>query len=210
LSLRQIRYHPAAQNGFAIDHVELHWDMPAILRGRLDINRLAINGMLVTTVKSSPADEFKMPEIRLPLQLRIADLSLSDVRIAAVGNKVEQAIASLHASLTVDDAVHIDTLQLRRQDLSLELTGAAQLASPHTLQVSYRYRMAGITAEPLQAHGTARGDVNELLIEQVLAGPFKAEQSLTVTDLLRDLRWRLKARSPQLELSNFFRSSRAG
>ena len=195
----------------------LAWSPSCLLRRTLCIEEL-IAGDVDVTIPPGPdeasSEPFNLPDVKLPLALRIERLEVGQVRI----NDAEQ-LQSLQ--LRADwrrDGLDIGVLQVRREDLSLDLTGrlepngqwplelsgTAAIRSPDEQPWALALRAAGELREHLVLNVESQGYINARLsgrvrpLEQelpanlvLLVGGFKANSELP--DALRLERLELSA-----------------
>ncbi len=195
LDLAGFSYRQADGLEVAIDSAELRWEPRELLRRRLHLNKLALSGLtlrLPELAEAAPPAEgpLRLPDLELPLSVRIDELDLRDIRIYPSG---------------VDEPIVIERVQFaaaaegsRFQLLRLDATapeGSASVAGvieprgdyPLDLKLTWRYRHPQFGA--FSGGGTAKGTLRRLVVNQRVDGAATAELRATLTDLMSQPGW---------------------
>lgn len=113
----------------------LDWSPRCLWRWTLCVDRLQAQKIEVeaaSSEKKSTSGPIKLPDIRLPVRVLLGKVEVGQF----VLNGVEQASDLQLQARLLQDGLHVDGLQVRRQDIRLSLLGQAQLGENWPLQLS--------------------------------------------------------------------------
>ncbi len=205
LSIQGIEYRPENSSGAEIKQLRLDWEPTALFSATLMIDSLRINELDIYTVASeAQADEgeLSLPEIQLPVQIKIANFDLNDVDLITEKGEHTSLIKSFQSAAEVNyNELIIKELAVSRDDLDASLNGKIALQSPYPLSIDYEVTLKQLFESPLQLNGNIDGNLDKLTLTQSVSEPLASEQTVVVTDVLNELRWSLEADAEQLDLA---------
>ncbi|OMH26266.1 translocation/assembly module TamB domain-containing protein [Motiliproteus sp. MSK22-1] len=218
LSLQGVSYQHQDLN-IELDKLFLDWEPLAVLSGALHIRTLEIAEPQVELISTPPATTDKplfpilMPEIRLPVKLKIDDLQLSNLQLQhqmTDPSANQPAINSPPSTLIIDKArlqIHseqqtlvLDHLHLIAPQGEARISGQLTPAGDYPLQLNTQWKAVLPNQPPLSGEGQVFGDLRSLKLVQKLSGPVstkatgslqrllvKPQGTLRLDDLLLDL-----------------------
>ncbi len=182
-----------------VDAVELDWRPAALLRGLLHVTRLQASGVEITPGTSageSRAGETTLPEVSLPLAVRVDELGLDGLAMVdesgASATVVERA--SLRASVDAEAAlltdITVDAGELSVNDGRIRLS----LAAGMPLEAALQWRAAPPVGRVFSGGFTLTGSIGGTLTPVLdVEAPFAARGEGTLDDLLDTPRWTFRA-----------------
>ncbi|WP_432695076.1 translocation/assembly module TamB domain-containing protein [Marinobacterium sp. YM272] len=190
LRLEGLSYRPAQSSGVDIAVLELDWLPSRLFSRELALQHLIVDGVRLSLVETeqepepAPASQpFSLPgSLRLPLAVRIEQLSVSDVRI---DGQPEPLVQSLNLKVAAQSSdVELYSLRLRSPRADLDLSGQAKLAGdyPLTLSSQAQVRLPGRPAIDLA--GKLEGPLEKLSLIQQVRGPLVADLDARLNGIL--------------------------
>lgn len=205
LSLRGIQYRPQDSSGAEIEQVDLDWQPAALLSATLKIDTLSINKLDIYTVASETTAEegaLNLPELQLPLQIKIASFNLTDVTLIDEQGQETPLINTFSTNAALNDnELIIKELSVVRDDLETSLNGKLALQSPYPASIDYHVTLKQLFEAPLKLDGNINGDIDKLILKQKVSEPLASQQTVVVTDVLDDLQWTLEAKAGEIDLA---------
>ncbi|MCB1800979.1 MAG: translocation/assembly module TamB domain-containing protein [Gammaproteobacteria bacterium] len=165
----------AAGAQVAIDELQLQWQPRALMQRLLHVELLSAQGVKVAPPPPTPPEPATVPElpdIQLPISVRLDRLVVDDVRVQQADGEFVLDHASLAAAVDAS-AIALDTVQLRA--LGAAVDGSLQMApaAPHAVQ-------GALTVElPASLTGDDVGDVS--LAANVAGEALRPEIDLSVS-----------------------------
>lgn len=209
LVLHDVRLHTDAAD-IAAQRLELDLDSGALLSGALHLRRIAVSGGKVELPAAAPSDEppparielpDSLPQLVLPLPVRVDALILEDVQIQRDGERL------LHVQeLTGAASLQAGRLQLQQWSLSSDRIGLAldadiDTASNWASRLRAQARVALEDAEPLPLELRIDGDLNALALELDADLGQAATLRLQTRGGLPEPDWTLNLDAPHLALA---------
>lgn len=184
LRLSGLRYAQAGTVA-SVSRVELDWSPRALLARRLDIARLAISAVAVSspTGKDEAGGPVVLPEIALPLDIVCTDCQLTGLKL----------LSGESTTLIDRIALHLagagTRLQLRRLDFAMpgvqaQAKGELQLSGAYPLTLALDWEYQAPEAPVWSGAGTLSGSLRELQLEHVLKTPLAVDLSGTLREAL--------------------------
>jgi autotransporter translocation and assembly factor TamB len=172
--LTGLEYQSATET-ISIDRISHSWRPAYLLSGKLSIADLVISGLEITLIKTAakrpapPADE---SEFKLPIQLDIGNVLITDVQLIRDGQV--QTVDKLQlAAKTEGEQFKLQSLLIQSEQLNATATGDVILDKnfPLNLQADWRIKLPdnGVW----QGDSTINGDMDKLVFVNHLATPFK-------------------------------------
>ncbi|MCC7490223.1 MAG: translocation/assembly module TamB domain-containing protein [Gammaproteobacteria bacterium] len=162
-----------------VEQLELVLRPSALLRGRLQADRLAAGRVAVDLPPPGPDEPFLMPTLRTPVPLRLRQLAVATLEIRR-GDE-SWTLTGLHASARLRGS-QLLLKQARGEfaGLVVQLAGQAELRAPLPLQARLGW---SLPAQQLSGAGTVQGNLDELRVAQAIRVP----EPVTVLATLHDL-----------------------
>ncbi len=199
-SLSEVSYRDAGSSmRVRVNALEIDWRPGALLRGLLHITRLHASRVEITPGTSaggSPDGEATLPEVSLPLAVRVDELRLDGLAMAdesgAPATLVEQALlrgsVDADAVLLTDIAVDAGRFSIDRGRIRLALDAGMPL------EASLHWRAAFPDLPVFSGDFTVAGSVGGTLTPVLdIEAPFAARGEGTVDNLLDSPRWTFRA-----------------
>lgn len=153
------------QERVELANLALHWSPTCLLRLQLCIEQLEAEHLdLVLASDAAASDQpFDLPDLSLPLALRVQQLQLGSLRL----DKVEQLSALRLGLHWTARGLQIEQLELRRDELQLSLSGQLQTRGAWPLQLDGRVQLPSIEQQPWQLALQLDGELRQQLQLQV-------------------------------------------
>ncbi|MBA1279280.1 translocation/assembly module TamB domain-containing protein [Stutzerimonas stutzeri] len=123
-------------NRAVVDAPRMAWSPMCLLRMTLCIEELVVGDIDLqfppTAEDDAPSEPFSLPDVKLPLELRIERIEIGELRL----NDVQQLRSLQLRADWRKEGLEISALQVRRDDLSLDLTGRLQPNGDWPLELS--------------------------------------------------------------------------
>lgn len=209
LVLHDVRLHTDAANVTA-QRLELDLDSGALLSGVLHLRRIAVSGGRVELPKAEPSDEppparielpDSLPQLVLPLSVRVDALVLEDVRVLRDGERLLQVEALTGAASLQAGRLRLDQWSMSSDRIGLALNADIDTSANWASQLRAQARVALENAEPLPLDLRVDGDLNALALalDTDLGQP--ATLRLQTRGGLPEPDWTLNLEAPQLALA---------
>ncbi|HAF91084.1 MAG TPA: hypothetical protein DCG67_04905, partial [Pseudomonas sp.] len=151
-----------------IEAPRLDWSPSCLLRLTLCINELVtgdIEARFAPSPQTEPSQPFSLPDLSLPLGLRVGLIEIGRVRLDGV-EQLQQA--RLSADWRGDELV-IEQLSVKRDDLSAELSGQLQPAGDWPLSLQGEAALKLVEGTPWTLELNAEGALQQQLRLAVLS-----------------------------------------
>ena len=190
---------------FELDSLILDWKPSHLLYLQIYIDNLNATGVRIKTEESKhPTQETRdLPDINLPMGIRVNNLLISDISILQSGSAYPFLIQEVILTAGMDkEALHIDRFSFLTPEFDLTLMGKVKPEGNYPLeaQVDWNIRPEGYSE--IAGKGTLSGTINRLKIVQAVNVPFNARLHATVHDVLKDLRWDMNLEVIDVSLRN--------
>ncbi|MFT5741725.1 MAG: autotransporter translocation and assembly factor TamB, partial [Gammaproteobacteria bacterium] len=194
IRIEKILYRDDKQ-AIEISRLDLDWDPWALLAGTVDIKQLTIESVALSLAatkkggdKSTP---LQLPEIQLPLQLKLGNMTLAQLQIHQ-GESVQEI-----SNITVDseilfDQIAINRLELETREVTLNLQGNIYPAENYNHDLQLTWKTSLLAATETRGRGDVRGDLSATQITQQISGALELKLSLQISDYLDQLKWRTR------------------
>ncbi|MGB1339435.1 MAG: translocation/assembly module TamB, partial [Cycloclasticus pugetii] len=202
----QIDYQVDEHNRVSINNLTLSWQAAQLIRGRLTINELLIDDVLMTQQGNGAqtSTPISLPAISSPLVLSLKKVRVNTLTVQQ-GQAVRQPIRNLQAALSLwGDILTIDALSLDSTGKAgLKLNGSIQLSGDYPTTLAYEWFAKDPTLKGLAGKGDIKGNASELRVELKVIKPMQSTSVLTIKNLLGKLSWQMNARIAQLNLADY-------
>jgi translocation and assembly module TamB len=208
--LRTVRIQVKNAVDISLDEFSASWNPKALLAEReIHFRSIAARGLSVRLAASSKKQEKKahkrivLPEIRLPLGVRIEELHVADSRIVTANGKDAIVFYDALAQAAVrDDRAEITRLKVDSSQFGCDLRGAAQFIGAWPVQASGNWHVPDHGINELVGAVEAQGDFDKVAVTATMTAPAKVVLKGHATDILNDLRWHAAAETGHFRLSD--------
>lgn len=201
VSLQGVSYQNESMDA-SFQQLQWVWSPRALLSGLVDVQSILLEQPVITlhsitdeAVSREPPTKpllpLSIPDIALPLQLRIADLQLTQL----VFNQAQQTDKPesepvLINSLTLQmhsaaQAVVVDKLQFSAQQgllqLSAQVSGQVQPQDDYPFELSTQWEVLQPEKKALEGKGSVSGSLKSLAMQQQLSGMFDGAVTLLLS-----------------------------
>jgi len=209
LALRGLRYSQENSIEASIGTIDFDWNPASLSRADLIINQLHIDDVTVRLPaneepqKPSADTDVDLPDISLPLSLRLEDIDLTNLAIYLPEQDSPVIIEQLALSANVEQSdIQLTNLEIQAPQGSLQLAGNLASRDDYPMDLALDWQADIGQSEPIQGGGTFTGSLARLEIEHQTSGFAIADIQATISDVLAAPAWdaQLKANLPRAEL----------
>ncbi|GLH32079.1 DUF490 domain-containing protein [Pseudomonas sp. BR1R-5] len=173
----------------------LNWTPGCLLRATLCIDQLHAQRIdMVFAPSEQPADSgpLQLPVLRLPVAIELGDVKVSQVRLDG-----SDLLGDLHlAAHWTATGLQIDSLQLQRDDLQLNVQGDLQPEGDWPVQLQGQVHLPAVQGQAWQLALTAKGELQKTLeLDATSSGYLNARLTGELQALAEHLPARLQLRS---------------
>lgn len=173
----------------------LAWSPACVLRGTLCIDQLQaqrIDMAFAPAAEPSESGPLQLPALRLPLAVELGEVKVGQLRLDG-----SELLGDLHlAAHWTRSGMRIDSLQLQRDDLQLNLQGDLQPEGDWPVQLQAQLQLPAVDGKPWQVALTASGELqNSLKLAGTSSGYLDATLSGHVQALAEHLPAALQVRA---------------
>ncbi|HDS1754772.1 translocation/assembly module TamB domain-containing protein [Pseudomonas sp. M5] len=173
----------------------LNWTPGCLLRATLCIDQLHAQRIdMVFAPSEQPADSgpLQLPILRLPVAIELGDVKVSQVRLDG-----SDLLGDLHlAAHWTATGLQIDSLQLQRDDLQLNVQGDLQPEGDWPVQLQGQVHLPAVQGQAWQLALTAKGELQKTLeLDATSSGYLNARLTGELQALAEHLPARLQLRS---------------
>lgn len=179
----------------------LNWTPGCLLRATLCIDQLHAQRIdMVFAPSEQPADSgpLQLPILRLPVAIELGDVKVSQVRLDG-----SDLLGDLHlAAHWTATGLQIDSLQLQRDDLQLNVQGDLQPEGDWPVQLQGQVQLPAVQGQAWQLALTAKGELQKTLeLDATSSGYLNARLTGELQALAEHLPARLQLRSDAFKLA---------
>ncbi len=174
-----------------IQRLSLRWSPASLLRGRLEVRELAVEGVRYRALAAEPqpgGEPFTMPErVELPVTVVVQHLAVVDVRAWAAPDAEYPLVVDRVdlAGRFEDSRLHVTALEIASPEVSARAEARVTTVSPYPLEAQVGWRLTPPDYAPVSGMLRLGGTLDALELTQRVAAPYNAGLDLTLTDLLR-------------------------
>ncbi|MGX5914922.1 translocation/assembly module TamB domain-containing protein [Aliidiomarina sp. Khilg15.8] len=190
ISFTQLGYQHAEMN-IQLQDLTLRWRPWRLLGRQLHLRELSVGSAQVslpasaeTETDDEPLEQIELPDIRLPLSIRLDTVQLSGINIEQ--GDFSQHIDSLRLRvISRNDRFDIQRFALKAPQGELTLQGSVKPVDDYPLDLEFALQTNIEGVGPLESEGRVHGDAESLELEQRLRGIVTAEveaSAQSVTD----------------------------
>jgi translocation and assembly module TamB len=183
-----------------IERIELEWSPTALLGRRLEVQRLAVEGVRFTQLTGgvSRPEEKSEPvtlpaEITLPIDVNIDALQVRRIEFRSDPTAEPVGIETLSLKLSLDEE-KVDLLELYAEAPRFTVKGSVGLSVKKDLPIhgELRWRFNASEYPELKGRTHLDGSLSELKIRQTIDKPYGIDAEFTVKDPIEQPRFQAK------------------
>ncbi|MGX9728022.1 MAG: translocation/assembly module TamB domain-containing protein [Candidatus Electronema sp. VV] len=205
--LGDIRIQVKDEVDITVKDFTFSWQPQALLRERtLHVSQAAATGLVVRII-DSPKKEKKarkrivLPELRLPLGLRIDELRVAGSKIVADDGEdalvIHEAVAQAAAR---DDHAEVLRLHADTSQFGADLSGKVQFTGAWPVQAGGSWSVPDHGINELRGTVAAAGDFSKVAVQAAMSSPAKVTLQGEATDILNELHWQAAAETGHFHL----------
>ncbi|MGZ5030254.1 MAG: translocation/assembly module TamB domain-containing protein, partial [Methylobacter sp.] len=204
-------YYKSDTETVAVKNLVLVWQPSELFSGTLKIVDLSLNGVDVSVTQTTPSEPSTFDfnaELRLPVQIVVENLLLSDFTYQQ--DETLQHLQKLHlVGFTENGQVNIVSLELDAKPLAATATGQIGLGKGFPLRLTADWQATTEDYGLWQATTKVNGNVQQLALDNQLSSPFTSaikgnlddlqhEPRISVHGDWQNLNWPLSGGKPQV------------
>ncbi len=184
-----------------LTQLDLRWQPGALVEGRLQIDTVVVTGLHIVT-EPSTAKTNSLPDIHLPIEVKIEQAAVHDLSVAARGKGAPFTLtdATLSQAEFKRHRLQLQRLAVSGPHYQLTAKGNVTPRRAYPLDLDIQWSADGGKYGILAGQAHLSGDLQQLKIHHQLSSPVRAELNGTVADVLTDLRWQAELRVPEIKL----------
>ncbi|WP_420207882.1 translocation/assembly module TamB domain-containing protein [Candidatus Electronema sp. JC] len=205
--LGDIRIQVKDEVDITVKDFTFSWQPQALLRERtLHVSKAAATG-LVVRILNSPKKEKKarkrivLPELRLPLGLRIDELRVAGSKIVADDGEdalvIHEAVAKAAAQ---GDHAEVLRLHADTSQFGADLSGKVQFTGAWPVQAGGSWSVPDHGINELRGTVAAAGDFSKVAVQAAMSSPAKVTLQGEATDIFNELHWQAAAETGHFQL----------
>ncbi|MGR0481965.1 MAG: translocation/assembly module TamB domain-containing protein [Candidatus Electronema sp. V4] len=206
--VRNIRIQVTDEVEITVKELSFSWRPQALLRERtLHVSQAAATG-LVVRILDSPKKEKKarkrivLPELRLPLGLRIDELRVVESKIVAKDGEDALRIDELlvQGATASGGQAEITRLRAATSQFGADLHGKVQFSGAWPVQAGGSWSVPDHGINELRGTVTAAGDFSKVAVQAAMSSPAKVMLKGEATDIFNELHWQAAAETGHFQL----------
>ncbi len=176
-----------------LDTAGLDWKLSRLLSLQFHLVDLQASGIRIETGESEQPESQKtdgLPEISLPVGIRIDNLLISNISIVQQGSTSPFVINTIALKAQMNKkGLRIDSFKVMVPEADVALKGniLPEASYPLSVRTDWNIHPEGFSA--IQGTGSLSGDMDRLMIEQKVSAPVHVLLHATVDDLIKEPRW---------------------
>jgi Uncharacterized protein conserved in bacteria len=200
IRLQDLRYADGVDT-VTIDVVDLAWEPAQLLNGQIRVR--SILGTNVRILPGTSVGKTLLTSFSLPIGLTIDTVSADTITIFSGQEAVWTIARGTAGNLSYQKtALHVDSLSLVSDALTLQAKGSLVTDDSYPLQLDVVFLAHPDGYEPIAAHGTINGPLNGLVVEADIRSPFPMQLNGRLDHLLADTVWQAQLAVPAMTLSH--------
>jgi len=207
LKLHGVRYQHDALKA-EVGSLTLGWRPSALFRERAHITQLTLNQSTITLAPPQPtasADPVTLPDIKLPIAVRLDDVRVNQLRIQQSQKPLAEINALQFSAHSAGDVLHLPALSLRLPNAVVGASGQLTPQQHYSLQFAAHWQFSPPNAAVIQGQsqlsGNLSGDAPTLTIHSRSRKPYRSQLTAEITDLLNTLRFNVRLNTPGITLN---------
>ena len=188
-----------------VDTVTVEWRLSRLLRRRLDVTRLRLEGVNVTlreaTERPAAQPRDTLPSVNLPFGVLLPDVVVRRIDVITPRGDGARRLDSLTLAATVHrDRLEVEALVVRGQDVYAELRGHLRPAGGYPVEVEYSWTVR-VKGKAFVGQGRLSGDLDRLTWEEDVTSPVGVSVRATAESLLGERTFTASVAVTDLDLS---------
>lgn len=205
--VRNIRIQVTDEVEITVKELSFSWRPQALLRERsLHVSSAAATG-LVVRILDSPKKEKKarkrvvLPELRLPLGVRIDELRVTESKIVAADGEDALRIDELLLQGSASGGqAEITRLKAATSQFGADLSGKVQFTGAWPVQAGGSWSVPDHGINELRGTVAATGDFSKAAVQATMSSPAKVTLKGEVTEIFNELHWQAAAETGHFRL----------
>ena len=205
LDLKNLHYQQSDGLEVKLGALSLHWQPGKLASRQLNITRLHARDLelhLPAPGKTPPSDApLTLPDIHLPLSIRLQDIDLENIRIFPYGATEPVVIDSVKlAAASSENTWQVLDFQLHTPEAQARLSGTVNPAGHYPLDLKLGWDYQHPQFGPFKGSGIITGDLETLQLTQNIEGAAQVTLHADLLTVLTDPGWdaRIKLNSKNL------------
>lgn len=173
LSLSGIQYQ-TEEFSILLDHLHIKWQPGALSYGIIDINTIKAERLvfrLSATAISTEPSSIKLPDIYLPMFVRLQDLQITDILIERNSNIIQFESINASASM-IGSRLKLKQLSLKNKYGQLDAQGNMATRMPFALEAHTNWNSDHQMYPELKGSGYFSGNLRSIFFEQRITSPY--------------------------------------
>jgi translocation and assembly module TamB len=210
IELSGLRYKSEAET-VAVKHLVFAWQPSKLFSGVLKIADITLNEVNISVTETTASEKSTFDfnaELRLPVQVVIENLLLTDLKLQQ-DDKIQQ-LERLHLSaFTEHDRLNLVSLDINAEPVAATTKGQIGLGKGFPLSLTTDWRVTTADYGLWQSTTKVDGDIHQLSFDNQLSSPFKSSLKGRLENLLdtprisahgdwQKLTWPLSGTEPQI------------
>lgn len=197
IELHNLDYRNATTHWHS-ERISLDWKPWALLDGRLHVTLLRIDTPTITRLETTADTPSQLPALRLPVIVTVDALQIHNFKYVTAGGR-EIPVERIHLSAALEDArLDISHLEMASPLFTLRTSGDIDTRD-YDLKLRTDWTLNRAAWPALAGHGTLRGDMEELRLEQQLTRPVTLDLRGTLFAVLGDVHWQATTQFQDLD-----------
>ncbi len=192
--INDLRYTGDDGTSVKIDKIGFDWYPRSLLRRQVDVENFSASGIeirLPRPVESKEADSkepFQLKDLRLPVNARIKQIALEDIRVYPYGSDEPIVVDHIHFGGSGHQSeLQLVELSARVPQGAVKVDGMINTSGSWPMSLTAAWQYQDEKLGPLQGRATANGNLDVLTIHHELLGAVSSTADLTVSDVTGDL-----------------------
>ena len=207
--LSNVRIQVKDEVDISVKSFEFRWQPLAMLTQReLHLHRLAARGLVVRIVDSDDKKRERhkrkrivLPEIHLPLGLRIDELHVTESKIVAADGEDALVIHEAFAqAVAQDDHAEVLRLHVETSQFGADLSGKVRFTGAWPVQAGGTWSVPDHGINELRGTVAAVGDLSKVAVQATMISPAKVTLKGEATDIFNELHWQAAAETGHFHL----------
>ncbi|WAK01070.1 translocation/assembly module TamB domain-containing protein [Methylobacter sp. YRD-M1] len=212
LVLKDLHYQSDTET-VAVKNLVFSWRPRELLSGTVKIIDLTLNGVTVTIrkaekLKDEAPFDFRA-ELRLPVEIEVENLLLTDARLQS-GEQVYELARLRLAATTEQGTLSVSLLEVNAKPVVATVQGQVTLGKGFPFSLQADWQVSTETNGVWQGASIVHGNIDKIVFDNRLSTPFAANLTGNLEDAFgkprvnahgdwRNLKWPLTAAEPQLK-----------
>lgn len=192
IHMEDVEYRQSGRQTVTIRSFDLNWRPFSLLDGTLDVATVEIDGMVYKSLSSSspPQAHKGLPDIALPLKIRLHSAALRQLTIEQPGSAAVQIDEATVTANADEHGIHVTDLTVAAPQFGVSLHGTVQPRGDYAMEWHARWTLRPPDMTAVAGSVDISGNLRSLKLAPRIQKPLKADISATVNDVLKNPTWR--------------------